>query len=356
MYYGHYLLCFDNECNPLSNTFIQFQEISKTTPEIDESMLIQNINMRNLSFYTNFTDSIHCTNKSINRSLISLSLIIGQRRGGTSWLRHILMQHSQIIDLAEILRIWYNTHCSQFRFLLDEENKCDHQSMINTINSAYLNGIKEYFCMDNTQNNQKRIVFIGKIQIEQLSLINMEMLVEYIFINNINIIHFQRAAVIASYLSYSFDEIERISNLNNNNFNDFVERNRSLTKNKKLSHKSIYLQPSLALDYVSKIEQKHRDFKSFIMKYNDDKNIINYISLYYEYLMDSVHSNDIIYLQMIESFLEIESLRINSTKITEFKREHPLPCYRKIENWNEIKSKLKSVKSISAIACEKLVS
>ena len=244
--YGHYLLCFDNECNPLSNALIQFQEISKTTSENDASMLIKNINMRNLSFYTSFTESIHCINRPTNKSLISLSLIIGQRRGGTSWLRQLLMQHSQIIDLGEILRIWYNTHCSQFTFFLNEENQCDHQSMINTINSAYLNGISEYFCMDNNlQINKKRIVFIGKIQIEQLSLINMEIMVKYIFINNINIIHFQRGAVIASYLSYSFDEIERISNLNNNNFNDFVERNRSSAKNKKLSHKSIYLQPSL---------------------------------------------------------------------------------------------------------------
>ena len=92
------------------------------------------------------------------------------------------------------------------------------------------------------------------------------------------------------------------------------------------------------------------------MKYNENNNIINYISLYYEYLMDSVHSNNIIYLQMIELFLEIEPLTINSTKITKYKREHPFPCYRKIQNWSDIKNKLKSIQSISTIACEKLVS
>ena len=357
--YGHYFICFDKDCQPLSNALIQFQEIavSLSDQSLSDQSLSDQISPDQLSFYE-FVNTDN-NNYKINKSLIDLSLIIGQRRGGTSWLRSILMKHKQVSDLGEILRIWYNTHCSQFAFLLNKTNECDHISMINAINHNYLKAIKQYFSINKNHidNELKTVTFIGKIQIEQLSSKNMKILIKYIFVNNIKIIHFQRGATIASYISYSFDEIERLSNLNGNNFDDLVERNRSIAKNKKLSQQAIYIQPSLAIKYIIKIEKKHQEFRKFITmenKQNEEK-LIDYIHIYYEYLMDSVHSNNNIYLKMLQSFLEIDP-SINSTKITNYKREHPLPCYQKIQNWKQLKLKLNSLKSISRIACERSLS
>ena len=108
-------------------------------------------------------------------------------------------------------------------------------------------------------------------------------------------------------------------------------------------------------DSISK--KKNQEFRQFIIMENkrNRNELIDYIHIYYEYLMDSLHSNNNIYLKMIQSFLEIDQL-INSTKISKYKREHPLPCYEKTENWNQLKHDLNLLKSISRMACDKLLS
>ena len=350
--YGHYFICFDNECNPIPSALIQFQEISSA----NNHKLVVDASVENMSIYSMMNPIIDCgenNKKFINKSSIFFSLIIGQRRGGTSWLRKILKSHPQIIDLnEEILRKWYNLHCSRFKFLLNERenHECTAQSMINWMNTAFLNEIEAFFCSDHHSESIDRIVFVGKIQIEQLFGDHMLSLIEYIQINQISVIHFERGASIASCLSYSMDQIERVSNVNTQSLNGFVERDRS-KKNKKLSQNAIYLEPSLALDYVSRIEQKHAEFQKFVMESNET---VQYMHIYYEYLMDSVYSNNAIYLKMIESFLQIEH-QMNFTEVS-LKREHPLPCFAKISNWKQIENKLQSMHSISAIACKKILS
>ncbi len=109
-----------------------------------------------------------------------------------------------------------------------------------------------------------------------------------------------------------------------------------------MTQSAIYLTPSLAVEYVRVLEGKHREFKSMVA---DSDVMVDYVEIFYESLLDSVYSNNVVYLQMIESFLDIEP-QITSTNITAYRREHPLPCYQKIENWEEIQRELKAIGSV----------
>ena len=138
------------------------------------------------------------------------------------------------------------------------------------------------------------------------------------------------------------------------NVDNLVERDRNI-KDKKLKNRALYLEPSLAIDYVKKIDAKHEEFKFFIYHnyIHDDKDIMQYIHFYYEDLLVASYNKNLIYWRMIESFLEIDH-EIQSINTLTYIREHPLPCYQKIKNWNELKDYLRN--STSFAACEKLIS
>ncbi len=114
--------------------------------------------------------------QSACRYLVDLALI--DHRTASWW--HQLAEasldgaFSDCVDLEEILKIWFNTNCSQFSFLLDGHTLCSAQSMVDAVATAFTVAIEEQYC---SKDSQQRMVFIGKIQIEQIAGDFMESLI-----------------------------------------------------------------------------------------------------------------------------------------------------------------------------------
>ena len=323
-------------------------------------------------------------NIEANNINIKLGIVIGQRRGGTTMFNARLASHPQIANAGEMLQKYYQNNCSHFSFLthsysysLINNNKNDHcsiESLYQYLTFKYKLYIDKVFkkysnynvdiSSINEQNNYIRysnFAITPKVQIEQIPESLYVGVIEYILMNDIVLINMYRSATIASFWSYQADSIERVQVFKKyKNMNQIFRRKRNDISYKKISNQ-INIDENLAKYYVNTIDSKRFQFLNLLYfvsnNYNNKRDNTNYnynynvsfITVYYEQLIGFYSS---IYWQMVLKFLDVtQDDKLLSISL---KREHPQPCWTKIQNWQQAKRELKGTKSY--FACQSLFS
>ena len=191
-----------------------------------------------------------------------------------------------------------------------------------------------------------------KIQLEQIYPEWMDKFVRYIYCHNLIVLHIIRLNTINIFWSHEAEAIEHSQIL-------LSDRNVDATSHARVSEKdrieSFLVDIDEATWFVKTLEKNLKMLVNMIEYFPFD---IKYYSFYYENIIGK-YGND--YWSSIESFLGVKKRVLHvGTKIniygnrTSLDREHKLPCYRKIENWKQLKPKLKN--SPSYYLCERELS
>ena len=289
--------------------------------------------------------------------LFFLAFILGQRRGGTTFVMHTLASHEKINDLhsSEILRRWYERTCSTFHFFyygFNNNNNCSGQTMIKHLTFrifAQIDNIMKKLSHTQNIDNQTRLddndnnfAVVYKLQIEQVPSHVYSDLIKFIHLNNIVIINMQRSATVASFWSYQADTIERMKVFRKSkNVHKVVTRYRTDSDYQNINY-SFAIDPYLAVHYVNLIDTKRNELLNLICNY--PYGTIEYLTIYYEQLIGN-YAN--VYWTMLQDILNLSHTTSLNSDIS---RQHDQPCYIKIANWNVIKPKLIGTRSYHA--CE----
>ena len=329
-------------CEPLINViyaFIEIPEPISSQYEFDnlyESMSKEVIQENNDNLfcdkYPSIWKSLSCTKN------IEFVILLSQRRGGSNYALQTLSNHPQIIGYGhEITMRFFHFHCTQF--VKNKNQKCKIKNILDIINTWFVNKTLSLLPI-NCDYNKKQI-FLVKLQIEQFWTKHYKDFIHYISCNNITIIHYLRGSTVSSYWSHSADAIERVQTKNILSILSKPRRNKQLKQNEK-EFDSLWIDPVIVKQYVNKIDKLHEQI-GYLMQYYP-LNYIKYQRFYYENFIDSKYGK--FYWYGLQGFLGIDIV-LNGNE-TWMIREHPIPCYVRIKNWNEIQIVLNGTNSVYA--------
>ncbi|ETO25016.1 hypothetical protein RFI_12126 [Reticulomyxa filosa] len=282
------------------------------------------------------TECFQSKNETNDLPLLHFSVLLGQRRGGSNWAQYTLETHPQIHTLHEKTWFWFKRHCTRFGWY---GAKCDGYAMIEELHKWFIWPFIEgkIKCKDIVEKNERKVV-LQKLEIEQFLVEHYPIFAEYVYCNNISVIHWRRAATIASFWSYQADSIER---LYTKELYKIIRRNRR--DNLQRAHISeLSIDSKLGHKYVQDIDYLHEQIKIFLKFY--PFNQILYQEFFYEDFLGKFHLD---YWKSLQAFLNVSYFVNGSSWIV---REHPIPCYKKISNWDLIKNSL--IESDSYYACQ----
>ena len=349
IYYSHYITCKIHVgfCTPMH---VYLKKLRTNYKPMTHDEYIMSMNMIH-DEYQNNGDNIcdflsHFDNYNANpcSPKLKLGILLAQRHGGSNWLLDIISQYKYIIIEREKLLDWEQNNCNVYSSIVNTFNdQCNEHELIKNINMVYNNFYDRYNDKICIRNEKNVYYYFFKIQISQLSPKMFNYLVKYIYCNDIMIIHLIRQATISSFFSYQTQTIER---LKTKDLNKILKKKNKLDKNE-IIH-SMEIDPYNAKNYIDSID-KNREYLSNLIKYFPKS--IKYQIYYYEDLIGK-YRND--YLYSLFAFIGIKNMNIINSiinKVNNTQREHSFPCYKKIENWFNIKSYLNN--TLSYYACQK---
>ena len=150
----------------------------------------------------------------------------------------------------------------------------------------------------------------------------------------------------SSYWSHCADVVERIQS--KNLFNMLAKPRRyEQVKQKEKYLNYLWIDPIITKKYVNKINKLHKQIIYLIINY-PHQFLIKYQEFYYENFLNNKYNN--YYWYSLQSFLGIDII-LNGNESWMI-REHPIPCFLKIKNWNQIKNVIND--TMSVYACQML--
>lgn len=379
IFYAHHITCYLSVslCVPYTFYISQLTPIHAAITSSDyDQMIIKQYSNRKTMF-----SSIQNSCKSCNSSFIPLlcqktlkfGILLGQRHGGTNYFMDKLKSYSsenqQIYIRRELLLGWEHQSCSPFaNFIQLSNEKCNAQTFISKLDEIFSNFVTEHkeiqiLCSKEINGEQKhrkslktKNFFFWKLQMEQLHPSFYSSLVEYLHCHSIMVIQLIRQASIASFWSWQSQIPERVMQLisSEHQNRNFTERIKLLTHNQLLLGKeeqihSLTLDANLAAKYVKNIDTNREYLRKMIKFYKYGS--IKHQQFDYE---DIIGPYSKFYWKSILAWIGIDLNFETEGRGRVRKREHPLPCFAKIENWNEVKKELYGTDSY--YACEKSVS
>ena len=161
------------------------------------------------------------------------------------------------------------------------------------------------------------------------------------------VLHIVREAAVASFWSYQAQTVERVYTMN---IDKMLTMSQSLKKEERVT--SLHLDPYMTEKYVHNIETNRKMFGLLIKLYPQ---FIKYQRYDYEDLIGPYSDR---YWSSILNWIGGPELEKNVapelSKQTSNSREHPMSCFTKVSNWEQVRAALNGTDSY--FACQKYYS